>query len=1133
MISLLINQVSSHFNEYEPFQRLKEQLKKEFFPIDLEGPQGGFLSILLANLIQETGSCSLVVVPSEQEAENLVQDLSLLPDIRSALFPWWGLLPYGDGRPLPSIYGERAYLLSCLLAGEQMVVVAPFRSLLSPLPPAEHLKEHVMLLKRGDSLDLTILSTRLQTLGYLRVPRVSLKGEYALRGEVVDIFCYGREEPSRLVLDFDIIAEIKCFNAENQGSTVKLEELRISSLREVIPSSQLISTLKKRLTRLNIPVEAAAGFSERISLDPDMKGAELYLPLCFEKNSSLLDYLPPGSNLIISDSEQVESNYASIKKEYVQLYRNALSKGKTVPPPKAIMLDFTKLTAGFQRKILLHTLKGGAAAKERIIIPCDLPRSFFGNLTYFREELENLLELGYRIYIYAVYEHQAERIRALLKDLKVEVFPLSISSGFTLPQFKIMVIQENEIFGRKRRIPRSIGRVKSEAIDTFVELNPGDYVVHLNYGIGIFTGIERLKAAGNERDYIHLQYADDETIFIPIEQVNLIQRYIGQEGRGLRLDKIGGKGWESRKKRVKKSVEDLAQSLVKLHSRRRTARGFTFPADSDWQAEFEASFPYQETDDQLRCIEDVKRDMEIPLPMDRLICGDVGYGKTEIALRAAFKAVMGGKQVAILAPTTILVEQHFENFQERFKKFPVKVEMLSRFLKPKEQKKVIAALEKGVVDIIIGTHRLIQRDVYFKNLGLLVVDEEQRFGVKHKVRLKELKTSVDCLTLTATPIPRTLHMSLMKIRDMSTLNTPPQNRLPVETFIQEWDEEIIADAIRNEISRGGQVYYLHNRVQSIPRVYGLLAALLPEAVIGIAHGQMKEDELEEVMHCFISGNISVLLSTAIIENGLDIPNVNTIIIDRADGMGISQLYQLRGRVGRSDRPAYAYLFYPKNRAISELAMKRLKIISDFTELGSGFKIALKDLEIRGAGNILGREQHGDILTVGYDLYIRLLDEAIAEIKQEAAEEAPEVYLELEYSGYIPDSYIVEPMEKMEVYKKISAISSRDELDRTHSELEDRFGPFPDEVSSIFSIAEIRIICQKLFVSSLQEKEGLTIVEFSRLSHLSMEKVLRLIKESGGNVALNAERPNCLYIKSGKINLKDKAEFLSERLSMLL
>jgi len=1133
MISLLINQISSQFNEYEPFQRLREQLKKECFPVDLEGPQGGFLSILLANIMQETTACSLVVVPSEQEAENLVQDLSLLPDIRSALFPWWGLLPYGDGRPLSSIYGERAYLLGCLLAGEQMVVVAPLRSLLNPLPSPEHVKEHVMLLKRGDPLDLTILSGKLQALGYLRVPRVSLKGEYALRGEVVDIFCYGREEPSRLVLDFDIIAEIKCFNVVNQGSTVKLEELRISPLREVIPSSRLLNRLKKKLASLNIAAEAAAVLIERFSLDADMKGAELYLPLCFEKNSSLLDYLPSGSYLIISDSEQIESNCASIQKEYIQLYRNALSKGRAVPPPKAIMMDFTKLIAGFQRKILLHTLKGGTAAKERIMIPCDLPRSFFGNLTYFREELENLLELGYRIYIYAVYEHQAERIRALLKGLKVEVFPLSISSGFTLPQFKIMVIQENEIFGRKRRIPRSISRVKSEAIDTFVELNPGDYVVHLNYGIGIFNGIERLKAAGNERDYIHLQYADDETIFIPIEQVNLIQRYIGQEGRGLRLDKIGGKGWESRKKRVQKSVEDLAQSLVKLHSRRLTASGFAFPADSDWQAEFEASFPYQETDDQLHCIEDVKRDMERPLPMDRLICGDVGYGKTEIALRAAFKAVMGGRQVAMLAPTTILVEQHFENFQERFRRFPIKVEMLSRFRKPKEQKKVIAALEEGAVDIIIGTHRLIQRDVHFKNLGLLVVDEEQRFGVKHKVRLKELKTSVDCLILTATPIPRTLHMSLMKIRDMSTLNTPPQNRLPVETFIQEWDEEIIADAIRNEMNRGGQVYYLHNRVQSMPRVYGLLAALLPEAVIDIAHGQMKEDELEEVMHRFISGNISVLLSTAIIENGLDIPNVNTIIIDRADSMGISQLYQLRGRVGRADRPAYAYLFYPKNRAISELAMKRLKIISDFTDLGSGFKIALKDLEIRGAGNILGREQHGDILAVGYDLYIRLLDEAIAEINQEASEEAPEVYLELEYSGYIPDTYIAEPMEKMEVYKKISAISSRDELDRTHRELEDRFGPLPDEVSSVFAIAEIRIICKKLFVSSLQEKEGLVAIEFSRLSHLSMEKVLRLIRESGGKVTLNVEKPNCLYIKSGKIDLKDKAEFLSERLSILL
>jgi transcription-repair coupling factor (superfamily II helicase) len=522
--------------------------------------------------------------------------------------------------------------------------------------------------------------------------------------------------------------------------------------------------------------------------------------------------------------------------------------------------------------------------------------------------------------------------------------------------------------------------------------------------------------------------------------------------------------------------------------------------------------------------------------MDRLICGDVGYGKTEVALRSAFKAVMGGKQVVLLAPTTILAEQHYETFQERFGGYPVSVEMLSRFVKPKQQKRVLASLAAGSADILIGTHRLLQQDVKPKNLGLMIVDEEQRFGVKDKERLKELKTAVDCLTLTATPIPRTLHMALMKIRDMSIINTPPQNRYPIETFIQEFDEQVLCRAVRQEIDRGGQVYYLHNRVQTIPRVQSFLTRLLPEVRIATAHGQMREEELEEVMHRFIRRDVQLLLSTTIIENGLDIPNVNTIIIDRADMFGISQLYQLRGRVGRSDMPAYAYLFYPKGRVVSELAMKRLRIISDFTELGSGFKIALKDLEIRGAGNLLGREQHGDILSVGLDMYLRLLDEAIEELKVEEVPEKvqpPEVYLELQYSGYIPDTYVPEAMEKMELYKRIASVTAYDQLEALENEVADRFGPMPEDVRSLFAIAEIRILCRRLFISSLREADGRAVVEFSKLSQISVDRVMTLIKESGGSVSLDPKQPNCLIIRTGQVGLKEKSEFISERLSRLL
>jgi transcription-repair coupling factor (superfamily II helicase) len=494
---------------------------------------------------------------------------------------------------------------------------------------------------------------------------------------------------------------------------------------------------------------------------------------------------------------------------------------------------------------------------------------------------------------------------------------------------------------------------------------------------------------------------------------------------------------------------------------------------------------------------------------------------------------MGGRQVALLAPTTILVEQHYETFKERFSRFPVKIEMLSRFRAAKEARAAIAAASKGEVDIVIGTHRLVQKDVGFHNLGLLIVDEEQRFGVKHKERLKQMKTSVDCLTLTATPIPRTLNMSLMKVRDMSILNTAPQNRLPIETYVTEFNEETAARAIRDEIARGGQVYYLHNRVETIEEIYLFLRRLVPEVSVVVAHGRLDEDELEEVMRLFVHGERQLLLSTTIIENGLDIPNVNTIVIDRADALGVSQLYQLRGRVGRAGIPAYAYLFYPDRRALSEIAMKRLRIISDHTELGSGFKIALKDLEIRGAGNILGREQHGHILSVGYDLYLRMLDAAVAELSKERVEEPPEVYLELEYSGFVPDSYISDAMEKMEVYKKVASVTTEAEFDRIYREIEDRFGPVPDEVHSVLALAEIRIICRKLFITAVREQNGVLGVEFSKLSKVSIDRVVRMVREGGGRVGLDPARPNIMTLRTGSIGLREKSEFIKDRLSQLL
>ena len=664
-------------------------------------------------------------------------------------------------------------------------------------------------------------------------------------------------------------------------------------------------------------------------------------------------------------------------------------------------------------------------------------------------------------------------------------------------------------------------------------MTPGDYIVHVNYGIGLFKGIERVKAMGTERDYIKLEYADEEIAFVPIEQVNMVQRYIGSENEKPRLDRIGSKNWSARKAKVQQKVEEIAEKLIDLYSKRQASRGFPFPKDTEWNAAFEAAFPYEDTPDQFSATQEIKADMEKPVPMDRLVCGDVGYGKTEIAMRAAFKAVMGGKQVAFLAPTTILAEQHFENSQERFKNFPVTIAQLSRFVSPTEQKKIISKIASGEIDIIIGTHRILQKDVIFKNLGLMIIDEEQRFGVKDKEKLKTLKTNIDCLAMSATPIPRTLHMSLLKIRDMSLLTTPPQNRQPIETAIEEYNDEKVARAIRNEVQRGGQVFYLHNRVETLEETRLKLENLVPEMLVETAHGKMTSEELDDIFRRFKMGGFHILVATTIIENGIDIPNVNTIIIDRADMYGVSQLYQLRGRVGRSDRKAYAYLFYPQNKALSEVAMKRLQVISDFTELGSGFKIAMKDMEIRGAGNLLGKDQSGEVYAVGFEMYLTLLNSAIERLSNSDWTAPEEVLLELEYTGFIPDTYIKDTQTKMELYKKIASVQTQDSLNSVWEELFDRFGPIPDEVSSLLSLAKIRIICNKLSISSLKEKKGIVQVEFSKVSKVNIDKLLGLIKTSSGRVKLNSAKPNQIILQTEAIDLKSKSEFIKEKLEQLI
>ena len=1174
------------------------------FPLNIEGLHGSLFTYFTAEVCRSNhlkalqaeqysnsrkktpqykiySSDLIIVVPTETDARDLAEDFSaIVGDAEVHVFPDWGTVPYRPAARGSVTFGKRAGVLSKLLSKKQTITfnekprifIFTQRAFMSPLPEPEYLKSLSFKLNKGNKIDTTNIAQKLSIMGYTRVPKVNVRGEFSLRGEVLDIFLPCDEHATRIIFDFDEIESFKEFETDTQTTVGTKEDVLIYPTKEILWTDELIEKVRERMSEYQETAikEDGAGTSENVitgdfsvhlpftetaqkymenlltglSVSKEAEGEEFLYQLVSDQPHSILDYIDENTFVLFYNYDKQENARLTINREYNKLYRTSREE-YPVLPPDIVLSDYDKLLENISKYILFRTLnkEGGLDSVYHYHIGAEPARSFFGNINFMKEELSQLQNAGWNIFIFTDNENQQLRIHEIFKDYTdikddgsvhpVILIPKAISAGFRLPAPKLLVIQENEIFGRRQYVAKSVNKAKSKAIDTFVELNPGDYVVHVNWGIGLFHGIERVKAMGNERDYIKLEYADNEVAFVPIEQVNLVQRYIGNEGDKPRLDRIGSKSWESRKNKVKQAVEDIAQKLIDLYSRRQASVGFAFPKETEWQAAFEAAFPYEDTPDQITVTEEIKADMERPVPMDRLICGDVGYGKTEIAMRAAFKAVMGGKQVAFLAPTTILAEQHYETCKGRFKNFPVKIERLSRFVAPAEQKKILARVASGDVDILVGTHRIIQKDVNFKKLGLMIIDEEQRFGVKDKEKLKVMKNNIDCLTMSATPIPRTLHMSLLKIRDMSLLTTPPQNRQAIETVVDEFTDERVAQAIRREIERGGQVFYLHNRVESLQEIRRRIETLVPEVLVDVAHGQMTSTQLEEIFHRFKMGGFHVLIATTIIENGIDIPNVNTIIIDRADMYGVSQLYQLRGRVGRSDRQAYAYLLYPENKALSEVAMKRLQVISDFTELGSGFKIAMKDMEIRGAGNLLGRDQSGDVYSVGFDMYVRLLNEAVNRLAlQKDYKEESEVLMEMEYTGFIPDSYIINPQIKMEIYKKIAAVTDDAEFDSVLAELADRFGPIPEEVSSLLALAEIRIICRKLSIKSIKERQGEVAVEFNQVSNISIDKILKLIKDNPGTVRLNSKLPNYIYIKLGKIGLKEKSEFIREKLSQL-
>ena len=1082
------------------------------------GMQSSFLPLFLS--LQKQKRPLILITPTYEQALALKNDFECF-GINALLFP---SIQQNIYEPSQVNLGLAHYLS---LMESYSIYIISIRSFLKKLPAKEYIANLSFSLGVNENIDISVLGEKLTSLGYLRTPKVSLPGEFAVRGEVLDIFLHQENLAHRIQFEFDQILQIRLFDVENQISHAYVEQIHILPAREVILSENDFSLISehwnKKYPRIPLNIE---------KLQQEIHYHELFIPLVSNHSYSIADYLPHESQLIFVEHENIIHHAQAFKHELTELYKQTLRKGLSVPSPEDLFFSHDELIPS-KGAIFLKNLPT-AGEDVDLTFTIEGARSFFGNISLLKEELQQLLKNQYQIFIFAETQQQGLRIRELFSGMNIMVIPHGLSSGFCLPSAKILILCEHEIFGRKKRsaLP-AYKTMTTQAIDSFVDLSPEDYVVHVNHGVSQFKGIQRMRTGGQERDYIVLEFADKDIVYLPIEQVNLVQRYIGQEGNHPRLDKIGGKSWNAKKSQARKSAEELADYLLDLYAKREASQGFAYPPDDQFQLEFEADFPYQETADQLVAISEIKKDMESQKPMDRLVCGDVGYGKTELAMRAAFKAVMAGKQVVILCPTTILAEQHYKNFLQRFHRFSfIRIALLSRMVDRKKQIQIMQDLPQGKVDLVIGTHRILSKDIVFRDLGLLIVDEEQRFGVKDKEKIKNLKANIDTLMLSATPIPRTLHMSLVKIRDLSTLKTPPANRHPIETFVEEFDPARIQNAIRMEISRGGQIFYLHNRVETLDSTKMFIESLVPEVLVETAHGKMPAGELDDVMYRFIHQGFHVLVSTTIIESGIDIPNVNTIIIDRADIYGISQLYQLRGRVGRSDRIAYAYLMYPERSALSELAMKRLKIINDFTELGDGFKIAMKDMEVRGTGNLLGRDQSGHIQAVGFDMYLRLLNEAIAKKTKTDTDFGFETYLELDYSGFIPDSYINDVMEKMEIYKKIAGVLSEEDIQTLYHEIEDRFGPVPDELISLLSLAEVRCLCRRLKISSIKERDGVAQVEFTRLTELSTDNLIRMIHESGGIILPDKTNQAAILVKTGKIDLKEKSEFLRDHLARL-
>ena len=1156
---------------------MKQDLDKGKGPVQISGVTDS-QKVHVMHELSKDNPWRLVVTYDDTRAKEIFDDFSYF-EPNTWLYPARDLLFYSSDIHGNLLTRQRMQVFKHLLEDEGGVVVTTVDGLMDHLLPLSRIKESCLNIMVGQTLDMEEIKHLLTGMGYERMGQVDGMGQFSVRGGILDVFPLTEEVPVRIELWGDEVDSIRSFDAESQRSIQQMDEVTIYPAAELILTKEDIEEgilcleadekkQEKAFRDQKKPEEAqrirrAVGeLVESLKEGFDVQTLDAYIRYFCKDTVSFLDYMKEvgakvtlvssttekgkqtsGLALILDEPQRMKEKAETVETEFRESMSHRLEQGYILSGQADLLFASKTVLADCHtpHSIFMTGLDQrlpGMTPKAKYSLTGKNLNSYQNSFEILIKDLTKWKKDGYRVVLLSASRTRASRLAGDLREYDLRAFcpedagrPVApgeimvtygkLHKGFEYPLIKFVVITEGDMFGvEKRKKKRKKYNYEGKKISSFSELSVGDYVVHESHGLGIYKGIEKIEQDHVIKDYIKVEYGDGGNLYLPATRLEGIQKYAGADAKVPKLNKLGGTEWTKTKTKVRTAVREIAKELVELYAARQDAEGFQYGPDTVWQKEFEEMFPYDETDDQLTAIDDTKRDMESKKIMDRLICGDVGYGKTEIALRAAFKAVQEEKQVVYLVPTTILAQQIYNTFVQRMKDFPVRVDMMSRFRTPGEMKKTVEGLKKGYVDIIVGTHRVLSKDVQFKNLGLLIVDEEQRFGVTHKEKIKQMKQNVDVLTLTATPIPRTLHMSLIGIRDMSVLEEPPVDRVPIQTYVMEYNDEMIREAIHRELGRGGQVYYVYNRVNNIDEVANHVASLVPDANVAFAHGQMNEHQLEKIMLDFINGDIDVLVSTTIIETGLDIPNANTMIIQDADRLGLSQLYQIRGRIGRSNRTSYAFLMYKRDKMLKEDAEKRLQAIREFTELGSGIKIAMRDLEIRGAGNILGAEQHGHMEAVGYDLYCKMLNEAVIALKGgQEEEETFETVVDCDIDAFIPDGYIKNEYLKLDVYKRISAIETDDEYMDMQDELIDRFGDIPKSVDNLLRVAELKAMAHRAYVTEVDINTQEIRIELYPKAKLDVTKIPALIAEykTAPRFAQGGEKPVLFYQEKGKKN----------------